>query len=46
MAELARPGKIIAIHLNYVSRSDQRGRRPAAPSYFFKPASELAGLKK
>ena len=43
MAELARPGKIIAIHLNYVSRSDQRGRRPAAPSYFFKPASSLAG---
>ena len=43
MAELARPGKIIAIHLNYVSRADQRGRRPAAPSYFFKPASSLAG---
>lgn len=43
MAELARPGKIIAIHLNYVSRSDQRGRRPVAPSYFFKPASSLAG---
>ncbi|PYD01987.1 fumarylacetoacetate hydrolase family protein [Microbacterium esteraromaticum] len=43
MAELARPGKIIAIHLNYVSRSDQRGRRPAAPSYFFKPTSSLAG---
>lgn len=42
MTELARPGKIIAIHLNYVSRADQRGRRPAAPSYFFKPASSLA----
>ncbi|WDH79613.1 fumarylacetoacetate hydrolase family protein [Microbacterium esteraromaticum] len=43
MTEITRPGKIIAIHLNYVSRSDQRGRRPAAPSYFFKPASSIAG---
>ena len=43
MTELTRPGKIIAIHLNYVSRSDQRGRRPAAPSYFFKPSSSVAG---
>ncbi|MGX1793379.1 fumarylacetoacetate hydrolase family protein [Microbacterium sp. NPDC055312] len=43
MTELARAGKIIAVHLNYVSRADQRGRRPAAPSYFFKPASSLAG---
>ncbi|MFC9984027.1 fumarylacetoacetate hydrolase family protein [Microbacterium keratanolyticum] len=38
----SRPGKIIAIHLNYPSRADQRGRRPAAPSYFFKPSSSLA----
>ena len=37
-----RPGKIIAIHLSYLSRADQRGRRPAAPSYFFKPSSSLA----
>ncbi|MFJ2550735.1 fumarylacetoacetate hydrolase family protein [Microbacterium sp. NPDC087591] len=37
-----RPGKIIAIHLSYASRADQRGRRPAAPSYFFKPASSVA----
>ncbi len=37
-----RPGKIVAVHLAYVSRADQRGRRPAAPSYFFKPASSLA----
>ncbi|MFJ2502729.1 fumarylacetoacetate hydrolase family protein [Microbacterium sp. NPDC087592] len=36
-----RPGKIIAIHLSYASRADQRGRRPAAPSYFFKPASSV-----
>ncbi len=39
---IPRPGKIIAIHLSYASRADQRGRRPAAPSYFFKPASSLA----
>lgn len=38
----ARPGKIVAIHLSYASRADQRGRRPAAPSYFFKPSSSLA----
>lgn len=40
-ASMTRPGKIIAIHLSYASRSDQRGRRPAAPSYFFKPASSV-----
>ncbi|WP_309102170.1 fumarylacetoacetate hydrolase family protein [Microbacterium sp.] len=38
---IPRPGKIIAIHLSYASRADQRGRRPAAPSYFFKPASSV-----
>jgi len=38
----ARPGKIIAVHLSYASRADQRGRRPAQPSYFFKPASSVA----
>lgn len=37
-----RPGKIVAIHLSYVSRADQRGRRPAHPSYFFKPSSSVA----
>ncbi|WP_280510793.1 fumarylacetoacetate hydrolase family protein [Nocardia farcinica] len=36
------PGKIIAVHLSYASRATQRGRTPAAPSYFFKPASSLA----
>ena len=36
-----RPGKIIAIHLSYASRADQRGRRPASPSYFFKPSSSV-----
>ncbi|WP_345801767.1 fumarylacetoacetate hydrolase family protein [Microbacterium sp. AZCO] len=37
-----RPGKIIAVHLSYASRAEQRGRRPADPSYFFKPASSVA----
>ncbi|MEV7609730.1 fumarylacetoacetate hydrolase family protein [Microbacterium sp. NPDC089320] len=40
-ASMTRPGKIIAIHLSYTSRADQRGRRPAAPSYFFKPTSSV-----
>ncbi|MGP6175862.1 fumarylacetoacetate hydrolase family protein [Microbacterium sp. A196] len=39
---IGRPGKIIAIHLSYTSRAQQRGRRPAAPSYFFKAASSVA----
>jgi 5-oxopent-3-ene-1,2,5-tricarboxylate decarboxylase/2-hydroxyhepta-2,4-diene-1,7-dioate isomerase len=37
-----RPTKIIAVHLNFASRADQRGRRPAHPSYFLKPPSSLA----
>lgn len=37
-----RPGKIIAVHLSYESRAAQRGRRPAAPSYFFKVSSSIA----
>ncbi|HWJ85724.1 MAG TPA: fumarylacetoacetate hydrolase family protein [Cellulomonas sp.] len=37
-----RPGKIVAVHLSYVSRADQRGRRPAVPSYFLKPSSSVA----
>lgn len=37
----ARPGKIVAVHLNYVSRAEQRGRRPDHPSYFLKPTSSL-----
>jgi 5-oxopent-3-ene-1,2,5-tricarboxylate decarboxylase / 2-hydroxyhepta-2,4-diene-1,7-dioate isomerase len=39
---IAAPGKIIAVHLNYPSRAAQRGRTPAQPSYFLKPASSLA----
>ncbi|MEJ3655562.1 fumarylacetoacetate hydrolase family protein [Actinomycetes bacterium KLBMP 9759] len=38
-----RPGKVIAVHLNYASRAAQRGRTPAAASYFLKPASSLTG---
>lgn len=36
-----RPGKIIAVHLAYESRAAQRGRKPAHPSYFFKPSSSV-----
>lgn len=38
-----RPGKIIAVHLSYRSRAEQRGRTPKHPSYFFKAASSLIG---
>ncbi|MFI8525930.1 fumarylacetoacetate hydrolase family protein [Promicromonospora sukumoe] len=41
MAIEGKPGKVVAVHLAYASRADQRGRRPAAPSYFLKPASSL-----
>jgi 2-keto-4-pentenoate hydratase/2-oxohepta-3-ene-1,7-dioic acid hydratase in catechol pathway/regulator of RNase E activity RraA len=36
------PSKIIAVHLNYRSRAEQRGRIPTVPSYFLKPPSSLA----
>src|SRR3954471_4457412 len=36
------PTKIIAVHLNYRSRAEQRGRVPEVPSYFMKPLSSLA----
>jgi 2-keto-4-pentenoate hydratase/2-oxohepta-3-ene-1,7-dioic acid hydratase in catechol pathway/regulator of RNase E activity RraA len=39
---IRRPGKIIALHLNYPSRIAQRGRIPAQPSYFLKPATSVA----
>jgi 2-keto-4-pentenoate hydratase/2-oxohepta-3-ene-1,7-dioic acid hydratase in catechol pathway/regulator of RNase E activity RraA len=39
---IGRPGKIIAVHLNYRSRAAQRGRTPGTPSYFFKPSSSIA----
>ncbi|MDN5588252.1 MAG: fumarylacetoacetate hydrolase family protein, partial [Brevibacterium sp.] len=37
-----RPGKIIAVHVAYESRSAQRGKRPSQPSYFLKGNSSLA----
>ena len=42
MTAIAAPGKIIAVHLNFRSRAEQRGRTPSHPSYFFKPASSVA----
>jgi len=38
----ARPGKIIALHLNYPSRAAQRGRTPEQPSYFLKPGTSVS----
>ena len=38
-----RPGKVVAVHLNYPSRAAQRGRTPTAASYFLKPSSSLSG---
>ena len=37
-----RPGKVIALHLNYPSRIAQRGRTPEQPSYFLKPSTSVA----
>jgi 5-oxopent-3-ene-1,2,5-tricarboxylate decarboxylase / 2-hydroxyhepta-2,4-diene-1,7-dioate isomerase len=37
-----RPGKVIAVHVNYPSRAAQRGSAPEFPSYFLKPTSSLA----
>src|SRR3954454_6868606 len=42
MTPITRPGKIIAVHLNYPSRIAQRGRTPAHASYFLKPTSSVA----
>ncbi|GAA5113358.1 fumarylacetoacetate hydrolase family protein [Pseudonocardia adelaidensis] len=38
-----RPGKVVAVHLNYPSRAAQRGRTPTAASYFLEPPSSLTG---
>src|SRR5690625_7125825 len=38
-----RPGKVIAVHLSYRSRAEQRGRTPEHPSYFLKTPSSLTG---
>src|ERR1700761_2615015 len=39
---LPRPGKVLAVHLNYPSRAAQRGRTPAFPGYFLKPSTSIA----
>jgi 5-oxopent-3-ene-1,2,5-tricarboxylate decarboxylase/2-hydroxyhepta-2,4-diene-1,7-dioate isomerase len=38
-----RPGKVVAVHLNYPSRAAQRGRIPRHASYFLKPSTSLTG---
>jgi 5-oxopent-3-ene-1,2,5-tricarboxylate decarboxylase / 2-hydroxyhepta-2,4-diene-1,7-dioate isomerase len=40
--EVPRPNKIIAVHVNYRSRAEQRGWVPDVPSYFLKPVSSIA----
>lgn len=42
ISAVARPGKIIALHLNYPSRAAQRGKSPVQPSYFLKPSTSYA----
>ncbi|NLT26217.1 MAG: fumarylacetoacetate hydrolase family protein [Microbacteriaceae bacterium] len=37
-----RPGKIVALHLNYPSRIAQRGRSPKFPGYFIKAGTSIA----
>ena len=36
------PSKIIAVHLNFRSRTAELGRTPAVPSFFLKPPSSLS----
>jgi 5-oxopent-3-ene-1,2,5-tricarboxylate decarboxylase/2-hydroxyhepta-2,4-diene-1,7-dioate isomerase len=36
------PSKIIAVHVNYPARAEQRGRLPDVPSYFLKPPSSIS----
>ncbi len=42
MALVAKPGKIVAVHVSYRSRAAERGATPDWPSYFLKPSSSLA----
>jgi 5-oxopent-3-ene-1,2,5-tricarboxylate decarboxylase / 2-hydroxyhepta-2,4-diene-1,7-dioate isomerase len=41
-ATVKQAGKVIAVHVAYKSRADQRGRTPAKPSYFLKASSSLS----
>jgi len=34
--------KVLAVHLNFRSRAEQRGRTPREPSYFLKPPSSIS----
>jgi 2-keto-4-pentenoate hydratase/2-oxohepta-3-ene-1,7-dioic acid hydratase in catechol pathway/regulator of RNase E activity RraA len=36
------PSKVIAVHINYRARAEQRGRVPDVPSYFLKPPSSVS----
>ena len=36
------PSKVVAVHLNYRSRAEERGRIPREPSYFLKPPSSIS----
>ncbi|HWI74042.1 MAG TPA: fumarylacetoacetate hydrolase family protein [Baekduia sp.] len=42
MPDGLRPTKVVAVHLNYRSRAEQRGRTPSEPSYFLKPPSSVS----
>jgi 2-keto-4-pentenoate hydratase/2-oxohepta-3-ene-1,7-dioic acid hydratase in catechol pathway/regulator of RNase E activity RraA len=42
LPEGLRPTKVVAVHLNYRSRAEQRGRVPSEPSYFLKPPSSIS----
>ncbi|NHN54756.1 fumarylacetoacetate hydrolase family protein [Calidifontibacter sp. DB0510] len=37
-----RPGKVIAVHVNYRSRAAERGATPKHPSYFLKPGTSVS----
>ena len=39
---IQRPGKVIAVHLNYPARAAERGRVPSQPSYFLKPSTSVS----
>ena len=39
---MAKPAKIVAVHVSYRSRAAERGTTPPWPSYFLKPSSSLA----
>ena len=43
LLSVPRPTTIVAVHVNYRSRAEQRGWVPDVPSYFLKPVSSLSG---